>query len=112
MLVIIVFVVAAPHHSPVLVVGMPELRAIKATALRAVNGAGEHPNSTVTICTRLTKRKLTLHHVEYFRSNDGLMVPFDVVLLDFAVVAALLLGQEIHCIGFLQQRVTLVLFVA
>ena len=52
-----------------------------------------------------------LHQVECFRSDDCLMVAFHVVLRDLTLILFYFLLQKVHRETFLQQRVTLVLFV-
>ena len=54
---------------------------------------------------------LTLHHLEGLWINDGLVVAFDVILWNLALVGLCLLGQEIHGVTLLQQGIALVLLI-
>lgn len=53
-----------------------------------------------------------LHHLEYFRVDDGLVVILDIVLWDFSLVDLRLLGQKIDGVAFLKKRIAFVLLVA
>ena len=62
--------------------------------------------------SRLAKLQFALYHVEDFWLDNGFMIAFDVVLLDFSIVATLFLRQEIYGVGLLQQCIAFVLFIA
>ena len=75
-----VLAVALPDDFAVLVVGMPDLGAVSAAAVSAVNHAGENVHSAVTVIPGLARRHLLLHEVEGFRADDRFMVAFHVIL--------------------------------
>lgn len=68
-------------------------------------------DSAVVFLSLAAPLDLALHHLEHVRVDDGFVVAFDVVLRNLTLVDFCLLGQEVDRVGFLQQGVTLVLFV-
>ena len=69
-------------------------------------------DSAVVLFALTSLGHFPLHHLEYFRVDDGFMVIFDIVLRDFAFVDLGLLGQEIDSIAFLKERIAFVFLVA
>ena len=42
-----------------------------------------------------------LHHIEYFRVNDGFVIILDIVLRNLAFIDLCLFGQEVDGVGLL-----------
>ena len=103
--------IALPDDLPVGVVAVPDLRPIPAAAVAALDLAGEDTDRALAVPAFGAGGHQGLHHLEGLWIDNGLMIVFDIVLRDFALVGLFLLGQEVDREGLLQQRIALVLFV-
>lgn len=103
--------IALPDDLPVGVVAVPDLRPIPAAAVAALDLAGEDTDRALAVPAFGAGGHQGLHHLEGLWIDNGLMIVFDIVLRDFALVGLFLLGQEVDREGLLQQRIALVLLV-
>ena len=102
--------VALPDRPAVFVVGMPDLRAVPASALSTFYLAGENMNPTVAVSAGASALQFILNLIEDLRIDDGFVILFDIVLRDLTFIDFCLFGQEVDDEGLLQECVTLVFF--
>ena len=110
-LFVFVLLVALPDRPFVDVVGVSDLGAVPAATISTLVFPGEKVDSAVPVPALGASGHLALHHLEGLRIDDGLVVAFNVILRNLALVGLRLLGQEIHSVTLLQQGITLVLLV-
>lgn len=110
-LFVFVLLVALPDRPLVDIVGVPDLGAVPATAVTALDLPGEEVDTAVPVPALGASGHFTLHHLEGLRINDGLVIALDVILRDLALVGLRFFGQEIHGVTLLQQGIALVLLV-
>lgn len=108
---VVKFVVALPYHPAVLVIGMPDLRAVPAPTVTALYLAGKDACAALPVGSRLPSSHLLLHRLEHGRLYDGIVVMLHIILRDFSLIDLFLFGKEIHCVHFLQEGVAFVFFV-
>jgi len=99
------FMIALPYRAAVFVGGVPDLRAVPATALTAFYLAGEKVNAAVVAAVLPTPRQLALYHIENLRLDNSLMVILDVILRNLALVELFLFREEIDGVALLKQRI-------
>lgn len=107
----VVLVVALPGDLAVFIGRVSNLRAVPAAALAVSNLAGEVVNAAVAVPSRTALLKFSLHLVENVGVDDSLVIAFDVILRNLALVDLRLFGQVIDGVGFLQERVAFVLLI-
>ena len=95
-------VIAMPDDPAILVIGVPDLRPVPTAAAAALHPAGEDADRAAPVLSCLPRGHKDLDCFEGIRRYDGFVVVPDVVLRDFAFVVLFLLGQEVHCVGFLE----------
>src|SRR5699024_7644968 len=95
----------------VLVIGVPHLRAVKATAVTASDFTGENAHTAMPVRITASSLHLLLYPVELCGWDDGFMVSFHIVLRHLALVLFLFLCQEVRCVNLLEKGIAFVLFV-
>lgn len=108
----IVFPVATPDHAPVWIVGVPHLAPVKTAAIAADDHTGKTTGAVAVFRFSLSLSHLILHQVKHLGRDNGGVAVFDIVHRDLPLVDLGLLHQEINRKGLLEDRRTLVLFVA
>ena len=103
--------IALPDDLSVGIVAVPHLRAIPAAAVGALDPAGENADATPAVGAWTPCHHKGLHHLEGLPVDDGFVVIAHIVLRNLALVDLFLLGEEVDCVGLLQEGVALVLFV-
>lgn len=107
----VVLLVAAVNDPAVLVRGVPDLGSEEASALAALDFAGENAHSAVSAALPLAPRHLRLHHLEGFRGDDGGMALLNEVAGDLPSVLHHLLCEEVRREGLLDAGAPRVLLV-
>ena len=107
----IVLLIAAVYDPAVLVRGVPDLGSEGASALAALNFAGENTHAAVSSSLPLAPCHLRLHHLEGFRGDDGRMALLHEVAGDLPGVFHHLLREEVRREGLLDAGAARVLLV-
>ena len=103
--------ITLPDRPAVFVVGMPDLRAVPASALSAFYLTGENMNATVAVSAGAAALQFILDLIEDLRIDDCFVVLFNIVLRDLTFIDFCFLSQEVNGEGLLQECVTLVFFI-
>ena len=107
----IVLLVATIDDPAVLVRGVPDLGSEGASALAALNFAGENAHAAVSAALPLAPRHLCLHHLEGFRGDNGRVALLHEVAGDLPGVLHHLLREEVRREGLLDADAACVLLV-
>lgn len=97
--------IALPDDLPVGVVAVPDFRTVPVAAVAALDLAGKDADRALAVPALFAGGHQGLHHLEGLRIDNGLVIIFDIVLRDFALIGFFLLGQEVDREGLLQQRI-------
>ena len=87
---------------------MPHLRAVPATAVGALDPAGENADAAPAVGAWTPCHHKGLYHLEGFPVDDGFVVVSYIVLRDLALVNLFLLCEEVDRVGLLKESVALV----
>ena len=77
----------------------------------AFDFAGKKVDTAVPTPAAVSPCQLLLYQFKLCRSDDGFVVALHIILRDFTLVLLFLLGKEVHGVGFLQERIALVLLI-
>ena len=104
--------IVASVDGPALLVGrMPYLGPVPASALAALDFAGEDGYAAVTSPAFTPPVDFFLHPVEDLRADDGFVVIFHIVLRHFPFIRFRFFGQEVDGEPLLQQGIALVFLI-
>lgn len=104
--------IVASVDSPAVLVGrMPDLGPVPASALAALDFAGEDGYAAVTSPAFTPPLDFFLHPVEDLRADDGFVVIFHIVLRHFPFICFRFFGQEVDGEPLLQQGIALVFLI-
>lgn len=104
-------VVASVDDPAVLAGRMPYLGPIPASALAALDFAGEDGYAAVTFFPFTPPLDFLLYPIEYLRADDSFMVMFHIVLRHFPFIRFHFFGQEVDGKPLLQQDIALVFLI-
>lgn len=104
-------IVASVDGSAVLVGRMPDLGPVPASALAALDFAGEDGYAAVTSPAFTPPLDFFLYPVEDLRADDGFVVIFHIVLRHFPFIRFRFFGQEVDGEPLLQQGIALVFLI-
>ena len=93
------------------VVGVPDLLAVIPAAVPADKAGRERAVPAKRATGTLPPGQLRLHLLKLIRRDYGLVIAFHIILGYLTLVLLVLLRQEVHGEGFLEQRVAFVLLV-